>query len=417
MIDKYDIPVFQVHAAFYAISYGYVGFLEPGKAFNLNWTSESNRQYALVIIFISLIMLYSGYYYGGSSIRRSGRYDIWPLRIAPNAYSYFIFLVIPVEIIVDLIVRNYQISEVVHIYKSIYNFSIIFAIHAAFSGKLSNLADKFVVMILVPYQMIIGSDLVSSLTWGFIHWGIVIVLTYIGATKRIPYLWGSVIVAFFLAIQPIKKEYRARTWFYEESNLGYGDKILLFGEMIGNAYFGSLSTMNLSDEENNISTVDRMNNLNTMAAIITDTPSRQPHMHGETYMPLLTKFIPRFLWPEKPLENTGNSWGVRYGYLSKGTGTSFNLPWVPEMYMNFGLIGVLVLSALVGVGFAWFSRLFWIKASDPSSYAFGMVIGMPLFYVEGNLSLVAGKLIISALSLVIFGWVISGIFPAYLKWR
>jgi hypothetical protein len=334
----------------------------------------------------------------------------------PNTYSFFVFVVIPFEILIDLIVRKYQIEEVLHIYKSVYNFSIILAIHAAFSGRLSVRARKFVVLLVLPYQLIIGSDLVSSLTWGFILWGIVISLTYINAAKKIPYLWGSLIIAVFLAIQPIKKEYRNRTWFYEESNLGYVDKLLLLNDMFVDAYFRSGKVL-YSNENDSVTTLDRINNLNTLAAIMVDTPSRQPFWLGESYLPILTKFIPRFLWAEKPLENTGNLWGKRYGYIVQSSSVSFNLPWVPEMYMNFGIFGVLSISLIIGLLFAWFSRLLWMKASDSSSFAFGMVIGMPLFYVEGNFSLVAGKLIVSSISLGVIGWIIAGLFPAYLKWR
>lgn len=65
-----------------------------------------------------------------------------------------------------------------------------------------------------------------------------------------------------------------------------------------------------------------------------DTAALDRGAVGKTiYLPLLTKMIPRSLWPNKPDERFGNDWARRYGYLRDDYSTSYNLPWLPEQYM------------------------------------------------------------------------------------
>jgi hypothetical protein len=41
------------------------------------------------------------------------------------------------------------------------------------------------------------------------------------------------------------------------------------------------------------------------ASVICDTPATVPYCKGETYAPLLTKLIPRFVYPDQPQELSG----------------------------------------------------------------------------------------------------------------
>ena len=133
---------------------------------------------------------------------------------------------------------------------------------------------------------------------------------------------------------------------------------------------------------------------------------------GETYLSLFTKFIPRLIWKEKPQENWGNKWGHRYGYLGAGNvSTSYNLHWLPEMYMNFGVYGVVGVSMLVGMLFAVLANAFWKKPSNPCAFALGMCMGSPFFFVESNLSMIFGNVIVSAITICSFGLIVAIIAP------
>ncbi|MEY4281685.1 MAG: hypothetical protein RLZ39_1097 [Bacteroidota bacterium] len=80
--------------------------------------------------------------------------------------------------------------------------------------------------------------------------------------------------------------------------------------------------------------------LSAISLVKEKTPSTIPYWKGESYFPIFTKFIPRFIWPDKPTENMGQEFGHRYGILAwDNLTTSMNTPVVAEAYMNFGEIG------------------------------------------------------------------------------
>ena len=66
-------------------------------------------------------------------------------------------------------------------------------------------------------------------------------------------------------------------------------------------------------------------------------------LHGETYKLLITKFIPRILYKNKPEENLGQMYGKKFNYLPKiDITTSENLSSLVESYINFGFYGIAI---------------------------------------------------------------------------
>ena len=59
----------------------------------------------------------------------------------------------------------------------------------------------------------------------------------------------------------------------------------------------------------------RINRLGELAYAIRVTPETIFYLNGTTYFPLLFKPIPRFLWADKPVDNSGQLYGHRYGRL------------------------------------------------------------------------------------------------------
>ena len=58
--------------------------------------------------------------------------------------------------------------------------------------------------------------------------------------------------------------------------------------------------------------------------------------NGETYKPLLLFFIPRVLWPNKPISSFGIEYGITSGISNIDYPTSINLSWISESFWNFG---------------------------------------------------------------------------------
>jgi hypothetical protein len=114
------------------------------------------------------------------------------------------------------------------------------------------------------------------------------------------------------------------------------------------------------------------------------------------------KWIPRFIWPEKPREDLGNRWAHFYGLLDAADfSTSINLPWLPEFYINYGLTGIVLGMFAVGLAFAFLNQWVCNAPSGLAEYGFGFVLAQNVFFVESHLSIMAGATIIAAISLFV----------------
>jgi hypothetical protein len=406
------IPLLAIHSAFYGLTYGIVAFMEPGKMFGLNWTNEEQRQTALLYTLYGLLFLFSGYFLGTKSNIKLNILKLWRLRVKPSAYNQNLLYFFPILVVLKVFVEICHLSELTQSLDAFYTYFVVLCVLSAFAGILNPAGQKLVFFFLIPYQIIFGSNLASSLTYGFILWVILIGLCFITARQRIPYISLALALVFFLTLQPIKTQYRSLTWNTDLAAESPLNKLSLFVSTGVDYYLGNSLSQDDQLEAVRMSTFDRLNNLNTFAAVIADTPARQPFIYGDSYLSLLVKFVPRFFWPDKPVETLGNVWAQRYGYLdANDRTTSFNLPWNPEMYMNFGLAGVLLINMLVGFILSLLSKNLCRQAYDPSCFAFSLVIVSPLFFVENNLTLLFGDLIISAVALLLISRVLVPLFP------
>lgn len=140
--------------------------------------------------------------------------------------------------------------------------------------------------------------------------------------------------------------------------------------------------------------IDRFNRFSDLAYTVQETPARVPYAHGVTYYPLVGILVPRALWPAKPVDNSGQFYGHRYGFIHPRNRTeSTNLSMIAEAWLNGGWM-IVVLSALfVGVVL----RLVWRGWIGPSTAFGNVLIGMAVVRAaadgDSDLSLVMGGVI------------------------
>ncbi len=134
------------------------------------------------------------------------------------------------------------------------------------------------------------------------------------------------------------------------------------------------------------------------------TPETVPYWNGSTLANLLWNNVPRLLWPNKPEERLGNRFGHVYGLLNDGDqGTSWNVPWLVEFYMNFGYGGALICMAAAGLVIGGLTRLLDGDHLTVRRIALISATTLPLFHPDSNVSLLAGNLLwVIVLLLVVF---------------
>ncbi|HDI82224.1 MAG TPA: O-antigen polysaccharide polymerase Wzy, partial [candidate division WOR-3 bacterium] len=140
--------------------------------------------------------------------------------------------------------------------------------------------------------------------------------------------------------------------------------------------------------------IRRANHLSELAVCIEETPSIIPYWHGRSLKPLLTAIIPRFVMPWKPVDNMGQEFGHRYNFISPNDyGTSINLPMLIELYINFGVIGILIGMFLIGVVYRILYRIMNYEGMGEGVAVIGAIIFMNLMNIESNISLVFGNVV------------------------
>lgn len=91
----------------------------------------------------------------------------------------------------------------------------------------------------------------------------------------------------------------------------------------------------------------RLSALHMTAVVIHDTPDRVPFQGGWTLSYIPITFIPRILWPGKPVFNVGQWVTDNYG-AGQDIQSSTGVSWVGDFYMNFGIPGVII--GMIGMG-------------------------------------------------------------------
>jgi hypothetical protein len=129
----------------------------------------------------------------------------------------------------------------------------------------------------------------------------------------------------------------------------------------------------------------------TLADVLHDTPRIVPYWNGASYYPLLFKPVPRALFPNKPEEVTGQTFGHRYSLLNQSNfETSYNLPQLIEGYINFGFPGVVIAMLLFGVLYRLVQLTFIHENMGFGALVSGIYLSVKLLQIESATSLVLG---------------------------
>ena len=213
--------------------------------------------------------------------------------------------------------------------------------------------------------------------------------------QTIPTVLVASSLALFALVNYAKTEYRALTWGNGLfADAGIARKAMLFAEIT----LRPLTDPGLEVSDSAIDALaSRASVLAFLTHVINQTPNVVPYWRGETYASLAYKLIPRMVWPDKPSEVLGYEFSSRYGLRSPSDeSTSFNVPWVVEMYANFGTTGVVAGMALVGLLFAWLEQKLNQRSMTALELMLGTTVLFDLFYQESNFSLMIGSKILFA---------------------
>jgi hypothetical protein len=216
----------------------------------------------------------------------------------------------------------------------------------AYTASRSTLMTIIVIAV-ASIQVVIG--FISDTKGGAMSGGIMVIVTAFLVTGRIPKAWALAGLLFIFLAFPIFQAHRIIVVDERgQSNAQSAQNIVRALEL-------SVQGQQRAATEHAESFFQRSSVKGSVEMIVRRTGDGVAYQRGFTLLPLLTIFIPRFIWPEKLDVQTGqlldkefNVTGLGEVYISPSS--------LGELYWNFGWIGAVSGMLLIGAIVGWINR-------------------------------------------------------------
>lgn len=227
---------------------------------------------------------------------------------------------------------------------TIFSSSILMAIYLKYRSRFALLLMMSVVPVTMAINFISGSKKAVLLP------AAMIVLTWVVTERRIRLRW---IAAGFLALillYPVAQFWRMDILQNNTLSMTHvltnpGPALARTGNFLSSGRAGDYF------EEGFEAASRRLDGIGVVSVLVRDTPSVSPFQNGRTIALIPLAYIPRVIWPDKPVITIGK-W-VTEAYVPGGhlVESHVGTTWVGEFYLNWGvpavLMGMLVLGAML----------------------------------------------------------------------
>lgn len=245
--------------------------------------------------------------------------------------------------------------------------------------------------LLVINLIIAGLAYSSSLVLAsFVSLLLVTLLGYCSSATRIPWFAIGTVVALVAFLHNGKSDMREKYWIEEERTQ------MTVAQLP--AFYADWVEMSLNPRQTDPSDLrqqsatkkllERVSLFHMLSMVAEYTPSRQPHLYGETYRDIPAQFVPRFFWPEKPRVHVSTHrlstyYGLQDERATETTTISFG--YRAEAWANFGFYGM----ALIGLFFGWVTKVAWAKTKNAPTFSpVGiMMVAFTAWCVDGGQTL------------------------------
>lgn len=192
-------------------------------------------------------------------------------------------------------------------------------------------------------------------------------------TRRLPVSMLVLVAALFLFLSPVKKNIRsaivedraaaAETSVTDRATDWINQAVSYWGE----SFAGRRDLV-----ESTADAASRTDLIHSFAHIYSLTPSVVPYQYGDTYSYLAIAWIPRVIWPDKPVAKGANDFfAIAYNVTTEEgvKNTTFGVSLMGEGYINFGIGGVILVMAFLGLVTSLLEDIFAGSESGPGGVA------------------------------------------------
>jgi len=204
-------------------------------------------------------------------------------------------------------------------------------------------------------------------------------------TRRLPVRILVMIGLLFLFLSPVKKS--IRTTIVEDrvgaAEVSTTDRAT---DWVTQAltYWSEALSGRRDFMESTSDAASRTDLIHTFAHIYSLTPEVVPYRYGETYSYLAIAWIPRVIWPEKPIANQANNYYAIAYEISTEEGvktSSFGATLIGEGFMNFGVVGVFMIMAFLGLITLLLEDVF--AGSDSGAGGHAIFLAIFVYFLNG----------------------------------
>lgn len=398
LIDRREaglLPLMPLHGLFYALTFGL-----PVFSSKMDWSRVNSAVItdALVLTILGLICLYLGYYASRGLYSRSLR----PIRFLNDVplkrRIWIAWILYGMSMLFPLVPALGSLPSVGQLSMPLGYLSTGILFLLALDKAVSK---KHLILLTAAIGFALTIKLLSGSLAQPVFLLVFLGILYWGKKRSLPWLLIFISGVIAILLSPVKSNYREYTWVAaDSSSQSYVHKARMFYKATYD-YYANDDTV--SSGVINTGVVNRIgHSISVFADVINMTPEQIPYWQGGSYQTLWTSFIPRFLWPGKPQATIGGEFGHRYNFLDPtDKSTSYNLPWLPEFYANFGISGVLGGMFVVGALFRFLVQKLSVPIGSGAEYVLGATVTFSLFYAESNFALMVGGVLTMYLALLI----------------
>jgi hypothetical protein len=212
--------------------------------------------------------------------------------------------------------------------------------------------------------------------------GVLVVLTNLLVNGRVPKAWTALMLAIVVigfpllqANRVVRNEHSANSTAVSENVAQIFKQVLAAKERVN------------SGSERAQTALERLTLKGNVDLIVKGTGVVAPFQYGYTLSPLITSFIPRLIWPDKPAIATGQILNSEF-HLSEDPDTYISPSHLGELYWNFGWVGVVIGMTLIGLLLGTLGRTFNLAQASTITRLLVLVVTVRLLILasEGELA-------------------------------
>jgi len=405
--ERREVPYLGLHGIFLAATYGMGGLVYAAgyRGAFANYLSPSDFFVPLAYSLVSFVVVSAFYFMS----RNKAVFPIpssikaLPSKVSPDI---LVAMMLPLALLAYQIVTKQQMfSAIVQPVIAIRVFLLVWGSFLFFSGMLRPW-QSVVYWLLVAFDVIFNSGIFSGFFADIIWYSLYFIVPFLVMRRRIPWLPIILVAVALFTLNPVKHEFRSVYSNFKDDREFSSEKIGVMVDLVGK----ELSELEMADlKENFDDFYARVLLITTYSIAVSDIPENNDFLMGETYLPFFTKFIPRLFWPGKP-KHDSSGWALEYGYMSANSDAAYRLPLHVEMYLNFGLYGVVGVSAILGLIMGAARATFHHYSKNPAVSSLGFMVALPFFWAGERFATMFGGVVIQFISVFLFALLVSLIF-------